>query len=139
MRPGARYRGLYDSVIERNDRKRRFPAVEVRDCFLVRPIGQPAPISIYRHPAGPFIGGADHFGPTDDSALSVTLRLNGYAVAPLDWYRERGVDPVAMRDAGAEYRETFFSIMRRLWRRRAEYLWRLRHPTGKRAIHVEAV
>lgn len=139
MRPGARYGRVYDSVIERNDRKRRFPAVEVRDCFMVRPTDKPAPISIYRHPAGPFIGGADQFGDTRDSALSVTLRLNGYAVAPLDWYRERGVDPVAMRDGGAEYRETLFSIMRRVWNRRAEYWFAIRHPRTRRVVHVEAI
>jgi hypothetical protein len=133
MRPGARMRaGVYDSVIERNPRKARYSAVEVRDCFMVRPIDKPAPIALYRQPGATM-------SEAGDVGLSVTLRLNGYAVAPLDWYRERGVDPVAMKDAGAEYRETLFSIMRRIWRRRAEYIWRLKHPTGKRAIHVEAV
>lgn len=129
---GVKIAPLYDSVIERNPRKSRYSSASVRDCFLVRRVDRPAPISITRQPGA-------KLQEVGDVGVSIQLRLDGYALAPLEWFRERGVDPVAMRDAGKEYRETFFSVVRRVWRRRAEMLWRLRHPSGRRAVHVERV
>ena len=122
---------LYESVIERNTQKTRYSSISVQKAFLVKEVGKPAPISITRQPGAVFQDAGD-------IGISLQVRLDGYALAPLRWFRDRGVDPVAMKD-GAEYRETFFSIMRRHWHRWPEYWWRIKHPTGKRAIHVERV
>lgn len=121
---------LYDTVIDRNPRKRRYPSISVRNAMLVAEVGKPSPLAIYSHPAGPMVG-------ADESGLSVVVRLDGYALAPLRWFRDRGIDPVAMRDEDREYRETFFSVIRRLARRWPELKWRILHPTGKRVIDVE--
>lgn len=123
---------LYDTVIERNPRKHRYPAISVDNSFLVAELGKPAPLSVYSHPAGPMVG-------APDSGLSVVVRLEGYALAPLRWYRDRGIDPVAMRDEDRRYRETFFSIIRRQFRRWPEIKWRILHPTGRRVIDVERI
>lgn len=122
---------VYDTVVERTPRK-RYSAAEIKGCFLVKPLDGPSPIVLARQPHN----NGKPFEATDDLGLSVQLRLNGYALAPLQWYRERGIDPVAMRDEDREYRETFFSVARRLFRRWPEVLWRLKHPTGKRAVDV---
>jgi hypothetical protein len=121
---------LYETVIERNPRKRRYSSISVDNSFLVAEVGRPSPLAVYSHPAGPFVG-------SEDSGISVVVRLDGYALAPLRWYRDRGIDPVAMRDEDREYRETFFSIIRRQARRWPEIKWRILHPTGRRVIDVE--
>ena len=126
---------LYDSVIERNRKKSRYSSISVQGCFLVKRVGHPAPISISRQPQG----SASPFESEHDLGISIQLRLDGYALAPIQWYRDRGIDPVAMRDEDREYRETFFSIARRWFRRWPELLWRIKHPTGKRAIDVQAL
>jgi len=124
---------LYESVIERNRGKSRYCSINVKDCFLVKQDGVPSPISISRQPHNT----GQPFEAEDDLGISIQLRLEGYALAPLAWYRDRGIDPVLMRDESREYRETFFSIARRLVSRWPEMKWRVLHPTGKRVISVE--
>lgn len=131
---GAKFSRIYDSVVERTT-KRRYSMVSIRDAFLVHQVGTPSPISVSRQPHN----NGQPFGAEDDLGLSVQLRLDGYCVAPIRWFRDRGIDPVAMRDEDREYRETFSSIIRRSFRRWPEFKWRLLHPTGKRAIDVERI
>ena len=126
---------LYESVIERNRGKSRYCSINVKDCFLVKRDGVPSPISISRQPYNT----GQPFEAEDDLGISIQLRLEGYALAPLAWYRDRGIDPVLMRDESREYRETFFSIARRIIRRLPETFYRVRHPLTARAIDVERV
>lgn len=134
---------LYDSVIERNFKKSRYCSISVSKCFLVRQDGVPAPISISRDPRpySPYGLCAAGETPRDDGDLgiSIQLRLDGYALAPLQWFRERGIDPVAMRDESREYRETFFSVARRWVRHLPETFWRVRNLGKRRVVDVERV
>lgn len=134
-RPGVRVGALYDTVIERNQKKRRFSSISIQNSMLVAEVGKPAPIAISRQPHSNGVP----FAAEDDLGISIQLRLDGFAVAPLRWYRDRGIDPVAMRDEDREYRETFFSVARRVCRRWPELKWRILHPTGKRVIDVERI
>jgi len=129
----VRVPALYDSVIERNFRKTRYSSITVQNAFLVKQIGIPSPISLSRQPHNNGIP----FEAEDDLGISIQLRLDGYVLAPLSWFRDRGIDPVLMRDESREYRETFFSIIRRLVRRWPEWKWWILHPSGKRVIDVE--
>lgn len=126
---------LYDTVIERQPRKTRYSSISVHDAFLVATVGAPAPITISRQPPASPVP----FSDPGDVGMSIQLRLDGYALAPLRWFRDRGIDPVAMRDESRQYRETYFSRARRLARRWPELAWRIRHPSGKRAVDVEAI
>ena len=116
---------VYDSVIQRT-RKYRHTSIEVKEAFLVSRNDHFPPITISRHI-------------TDPDAISLQVRLNGYCVAPLAWFRDRGIDPVMMRDESRQYRETLFSIARRLIRRLPETFYRVRHPLTTRAIDVERI
>lgn len=132
---------LYDSVIERNFQKSRYSSITVQNAFLVKRIGVPSPISLSRQPYnnGPPFPAEEDGGTPGIAPLSIQLRLDGYALAPLSWFRDRGIDPVLMRDESRQYRETFFSIARRLVRRWPEVKWRILHPSGKRVIDVERI
>jgi hypothetical protein len=125
---------LYSTVIERSHKKTRYSSISVQDSMLVAEAGKPSPISICRQPSP-----RQAFVEEGDLGISIQLRLDGYAVAPLRWFRDRGIDPVAMRDESREYRETFFSVIRRAVRRWPELWWRIKHPTGRRAVDVERV
>lgn len=131
-RSGVSAAAVYDSVIERNPRKTRYSSVAVDNCFLVRRLDRPWPITICRQPGQP--GG--------EGAISIQLRLDGYCLAPIRWFRDRGIDPVAMRDESREYRETYWSVARRrlrAFRHPREIWWGLRHPRRPRPVRVEAV
>ena len=116
---------VYDAVIQRTQ-KYRHSSIEVDRAFLVCRTDHHSPITISRHI-------------TDPDAISLQVRLNGYCVAPLAWFRDRGIDPVMMRDESREYRETFLSSIRRWTRRLPETFYRVRHPLTKRVIDVERI
>lgn len=116
---------VYDAVIQRTQ-KHRHSSIEVDRAFLVCRTDHFPPITISRHI-------------TDRDAISLQVRLNGYCVAPLAWFRDRGIDPVMMRDESRQYRETFSSVARRIIRRLPETFYRVRHPLTTRAIDVERI
>lgn len=130
---------LYDSVIERT-KKTRFSSIDVSDCFMVKRLDRGSPITVSHQPT------ATSVMAPGDAGISIQLRLEGYCLAPLRWFRERGIDPVLMQDESRQYRETFFSVFRRWFRKvrdairhPREVWWGLRNPKRPRPVRVEAL